>query len=119
MDWPLPELCSPSETIGFGNLGNIRRCKFRPRFQQRRNSFLAINFASLFQGMVAFEPFTISFERLGENHFAARNCAGCGRALPFLSLKIAQAQLGDADSVGFERLPNQLAPHADSGIIVS
>ena len=40
-------------------------------------------------------------------------------ALPFLFVKIAQAQFGHADTVGLERFPNELAAHADSRIIVA
>ena len=37
----------------------------------------------------------------------------------FLFVEVAQAKLGNADAVGFERLPNELAPDADSGIVVA
>jgi hypothetical protein len=59
------------------------------------------------------------FRGLGKNHLPTRNNAVRSRAFPFLFVKIAQAQLGDADAVGLEGLPNQLAPHADSGILIS
>ena len=40
-------------------------------------------------------------------------------ALAFLLVEVAQAKLGDADAVGLEGLPNELAPDADSGIVVA
>ncbi|HEX5397686.1 MAG TPA: hypothetical protein VFY06_01375 [Verrucomicrobiae bacterium] len=69
--------------------------------------------------MIAFEPFMVGLQGVGKGHFPPRNRRLCGGALPLLFVKIAQAQLGDADSVGFERFPNQLAAHADSSIIVA
>jgi hypothetical protein len=40
-----------------------------------------------------------------------------GSALPLFRVKITQAQVVNADSLNFERLPNQLAAHANSRII--
>jgi len=100
-------------------LGHVRRLQFWPRSQQRRNSFLAIDFAAVFKRLVACEALAVRFESLGEDHLPSRHGAVCGRALPFLFVKIAQAQFGNADAVGLEGLPNQLAPYADSGIVVS
>lgn len=82
-------------------------------------AFLAIDFAAVFEGVVDCEPLAVRFESLGEKHLPSRRGAVGGGSLPFLFVKIAQAQLGKADAVGLEGLSNQLAPHADSGIVVS
>jgi hypothetical protein len=69
--------------------------------------------------MIAFQSFTVSFQRISKSHFPTRDSRLCGSTLSFFSVKIAQAQLGYADSVGFERFPNELAANAYSRTILA
>jgi hypothetical protein len=55
---------------------------------------------------------------IGKIHFSPRNRCLHSGALSPLPVEIAKPHFGDADSAGFERLPNQLAAHANSRIIV-
>ena len=54
-----------------------------------------------------------------KGHLSSRNGLVSSGALAFLFVKITQAQLGDADPVGPEGFPNQLAAHADTRIIIA
>jgi hypothetical protein len=64
-------------------------------------------------------PQRAGLQRVGKSHFSPRYRLLRRGALPLRFVEIAKPQLGDADSVGFERLPNQLAANPDSSIIVS
>jgi hypothetical protein len=50
---------------------------------------------------------------------ATRNRRLRGGTLALLFVEITHAQFGNADAVGFERFPNELATHPNAGIIVS
>jgi len=61
----------------------------------------------------------IGSQSITEGQLSPRNGRLRAGALSLLFVKIAQAQFGHADAVGFERFPNELAAHPDSGIIIS
>ena len=115
----LPNRAAQAKPSVFGDLGNIHLIEIGPGFQQSGNPFLPVCFAPLFERLVAVQPLTVGLQGIGKGHFSPRNRRLRRGALPLLLVEIAQPQFGDADSVGFERFPNQLAAHANSRIIVA
>ena len=87
--------------------------------EEINNAEFVILFRFGFDVWVVLELLLVGCQSITESHFSPRNCRVCGGALPLLFVEITQAQFGYADSVGFERFPNELAAHSDSGIIIS
>src|SRR6266496_974332 len=84
-----------------------------------KKSFFAKAFASVFDRVIAIEALAVSLQRRSESHFTTGHGFVSGGAFPFLLLKVAQAQLGDTDSIRLERFPNELAAHAESSIVIA
>src|SRR5260370_30515873 len=91
----------------------------RPRFQEGGDAFLSVRLAAVLKGMVAFEALAVSLQGLAKSHLAASHgFVGFG-AVAFLFVEVAQAKLRHANAVGLAGFPNELAPHSDSGIVVT
>ena len=83
------------------------------RFQKGFDTKAIIFFGSGFDVWIVLTLLLVIGQSIPPRHFPTGNRRmHCG-TLPFLLVKVAQTQLGNTDTVGFERFPNELAAHPD------